>query len=82
MTEVTLTVDGQAVTAIRGTSLTGVLRQAGVWRTRTHLVTGEARGPFCGMGICFECEVRVDDQPPVRACLVRVEAGQTVTTDA
>ena len=43
-------------------------------------VTGEARAPLCGMGICFECRVTVDGAAHQRACLIAVRAGMQVTT--
>lgn len=82
MKSVHVTVDGQELVALDGATLAGVLIQSEIWRTRTHLVTGEARGPFCGMGVCFECEVTVDGRPAVRACLVRVSDDMQVQTDA
>ena len=44
-------------------------------------VSGDARGPLCGMGICFECRVTVDGVPHRRACLEPVRAGMVVQTD-
>lgn len=43
---------------------------------------GMARGPVCGMGICFECRVTVDGDPHRRACLEPVRDGMEVQTDA
>ena len=43
-------------------------------------VSGEPRGPLCGMGICFECSVTVDGVPHRRACLEPVRAGMVVQT--
>jgi sarcosine oxidase subunit alpha len=43
-------------------------------------VTGEARAPLCGMGICQECRVEIDGVPGRRACLVGVEDGLFVRT--
>lgn len=40
---------------------------------------GAARGVFCGMGLCFECVVRVDGQER-RSCLTPIEAGMRVET--
>lgn len=78
---ISILVDGRPIPAIDGMTLTAVLVRADMWRTRVHLVTGEARGPFCGMGICFECELSVDGRAGMRACLVRVAHGMQVTTD-
>jgi aerobic-type carbon monoxide dehydrogenase small subunit (CoxS/CutS family) len=45
-------------------------------------VTGESRGPVCGMGTCFECRVAVDGVAGRRACLEPVRDGMRVTLDA
>lgn len=81
MTVISIDVDGQRVTAIEGQLLTSVLIGAGSWIFRTHLVSGEPRGPFCGMGSCYECELTVDGRRAVRACLVRTHDGMTVRRD-
>ncbi|MFN0108038.1 MAG: FAD-dependent oxidoreductase [Blastocatellia bacterium] len=44
-------------------------------------VTGEARAPLCGMGICFECRVTVNDQAHSRSCQIPVTEGQNVRTE-
>jgi hypothetical protein len=44
-------------------------------------VTGEARAPLCGMGICFECRVTINGQAHSRSCQIPVADGQNVITD-
>ena len=39
---------------------------------------GDARGVFCGMGVCFECLVDVDDRRNQRACMTVVTEGMTI----
>ncbi len=73
-------VDGTAVAAPRSATLTAVLVAAGRWTLRAHPLTGEPRGPLCGMGVCLECEVTVDGQPGTRACLTRITDGMRVQT--
>ena len=77
----TIFVDGVPVTARAGQTVAGALITAGwrAWRRSRH---GQARGVFCGIGLCFECLVTVDGQPKVRACLTRVHEGMRVETDA
>lgn len=79
-TDTRITIDGEPVDAAVGTSLTAVFVAGRRWRLRDNPVSGEPRGPFCGMGVCFECEVTVDGRPGVRACLTRVLPGMTVET--
>ena len=45
-------------------------------------VTGESRGPLCGMGICFECRVTIDGEPHQRSCQILCRDGMEITTDA
>ena len=44
-------------------------------------VTGELRGPLCGMGICFECRVTIDGEQHCRSCQTVCENGMDVRTD-
>ena len=45
-------------------------------------VTGEPRGPLCGMGICFECRVTIDGEPHQRSCQILCHQGMEIATDA
>jgi aerobic-type carbon monoxide dehydrogenase small subunit (CoxS/CutS family) len=47
--------------------------------TRTS-VTGQARAPFCGMGICMECRVNIDGQEHQLACQTLCLDGMQITT--
>jgi hypothetical protein len=44
-------------------------------------VTGEPRGPLCGMGICFECRAVVDGIPHSRTCQILCEPDMDVSTN-
>ena len=44
-------------------------------------VSGEPRGPLCGMGICFECRVKIDGRAHSRSCQVPSKEGMDVFTD-
>jgi len=75
-----ITVDGAALTAQRGATLAAALIAAGRWSLRVHPLTGQPRGPLCGMGVCLECEVTVDGREGTRACLIHVVDGMRVRT--
>ena len=53
-----------------------------VWSARRTLrataVTGEPRGVFCGMGVCFDCLVVIDGESSRRACMTFVAEGMRV----
>jgi D-hydroxyproline dehydrogenase subunit gamma len=44
-------------------------------------VSGQPRGPLCGMGICFECRVIIDGKLHCRSCQILCEPGMEVRTD-
>lgn len=33
-------------------------------------LTGEPRGPLCGMGVCYECRVTIDGVEHARSCQI------------
>ena len=76
--EVTITVDGEPVTAYLGETVAAVLFAEGSAQTRTT-VGGSPRGVFCGMGTCFDCLVVVDGVPNTRACMTWVSDGMRVS---
>lgn len=43
-------------------------------------VTGQPRGPLCGMGVCFECRVTVDGVPHVKSCQMLCRQGMRINT--
>ena len=43
-------------------------------------VTGQPRGPLCGMGICFECRLTVDGESHVLSCQTVCREGMEVVT--
>jgi predicted molibdopterin-dependent oxidoreductase YjgC len=76
--EVTFTFDGLPVTASAGDSVAAALLAAGVRACRTTPVSGAPRGPYCMMGVCFECLVRIDGTDNRQGCLVTVQEGMKV----
>jgi hypothetical protein len=78
--EETFTFDGASIAFQDGWSVGAALTAAGIrsWRTTRH--EGRPRGLFCGIGVCFDCLVTVDDRPSLRACLLPAKPGAAVTT--
>jgi hypothetical protein len=72
--------DGCPIPAVAGQSIGAALIAAGHRSWRRTRFGGEPRGIFCGIGVCFDCLVTVNDQPNRRACLVIAQGGDRVTT--
>jgi len=77
---VTIRIDGRSVSVPAGITVAVALAAVGQSVTR-HSVTGQPRGPLCGMGVCFECRVTIDGQPHQRACQTLCREGMEVSTD-
>ncbi|HWP43267.1 MAG TPA: (2Fe-2S)-binding protein [Blastocatellia bacterium] len=77
---ITLYVNGQPVTVTEGSMVSAAVAAAGVAAFRRS-VSGEPRGPLCGMGICFECRVTIDGRPHCRSCITACLQGMDVRTD-
>jgi len=77
---VVLTVNGCRVMVPAGASVAVAVALAGGASRRS--VSGEPRGPLCGMGICFECRVTIDGKRHRPSCQVLCQPGMEVSTDA
>jgi D-hydroxyproline dehydrogenase subunit gamma len=76
----TLRINGQTVEVAAGAMVSAAVAAAGVSQFRRS-VTGEPRGPLCGMGICFECRVTIDGREHCRSCQIPCAEGMEVRTD-
>jgi len=77
---VTLVVNGVSVTMRAGSMVSAAILKTGIHGFRRS-VTGEPRGPLCGMGICFECRVTIDGDQHCRSCQTVCRNGMDVRTD-
>ena len=75
-----LMVNGVQVTMPAGSMVSAAVLTAGHTLLRRS-VTGEPRGPLCGMGICFECRVTIDGEQHCRSCQTVCRNGMDVRTD-
>jgi predicted molibdopterin-dependent oxidoreductase YjgC len=77
---VTVVVNGVVVMMPAGSMVSAAILKSGVTAFRRS-VTGEPRGPLCGMGICFECRVTIDGEAHCRSCQTVCRDGMDVRTD-
>ena len=79
MKEITVRVNGRPVTVPDGATVAVAVNRAEEVAFRES-VTGQPRAPLCGMGICFECRVTIDDVPHQRACHRLCRPGMEIRT--
>jgi predicted molibdopterin-dependent oxidoreductase YjgC len=75
---IAFTFEGRPVEARRGETVAAALLAAGFRDLRASVVTGAPRGPYCLMGACFECLVRIDGVTNRQACMTQVEPGMDI----
>jgi sarcosine oxidase subunit alpha len=73
-------VDGKPVEAYEGETVAAAMLAAGIRIFRLSARNQEPRSLFCGMGVCYECLVKVDGVHAVRACVTPVAEGMQVET--
>ncbi|MCL4761662.1 MAG: (2Fe-2S)-binding protein [Burkholderiales bacterium] len=77
---VAVRIDGAPFDAGAGDSGAAALRAAGRLASRTSPASGAPRGPFCMMGVCFDCLVEIDGVPSQQGCTVAVAPGMRIVT--
>ena len=78
---VTIVAGGRPLRVPVGISVAAALLDAGISEFRRS-VSGESRGPLCGMGTCYECRLTIDGAAHRRSCLVPVAEGMRIDTAA
>ncbi|MCG2774197.1 MAG: (2Fe-2S)-binding protein [Desulfobacterales bacterium] len=78
--EVTLLVDGEAITALEGEPIAAALLAVGRSVFRYTAKRREPRGVFCALGRCTDCVMVVDGRPNVRTCVTPARDGLVIQT--
>lgn len=79
---VEFTFDGRRLPALAGESIAAALAANGIAAIRKFDAGAPGdeswRGLYCGMGACYDCVVTVDGRTGQRACLTKIEGGESV----
>jgi NADPH-dependent 2,4-dienoyl-CoA reductase/sulfur reductase-like enzyme len=76
-TELVVHFEGRPITGRPGDTVAAALTNAGELACR-EIENGGSRGLFCGMGVCQECLLTIDDVPGRRACMTAAKDGMRV----
>ena len=75
---VAVAVEGRTVRVPAGASAAAAVLAAG-WRGfRETPVSGAARGPWCMIGLCFDCLAEIDGVPNRQSCMVTARPGMQI----
>ena len=72
---VTFTLNDETLEAFEGETLLAALMSQRGWPMRWTECANTPRGMFCGMGVCMDCLVQVEEEGIVRTCMVVVRQG-------
>jgi D-hydroxyproline dehydrogenase subunit gamma len=75
---VTIYFEGRPLSVPRGTSVAAAVLQNGHSHTRVTAKKHDKRGPYCLMGVCYECLMEIDGVPNQQSCLIPVREGMQV----
>ena len=78
MNEVSFVFEGERVSCPEGMTVAGALFHLRSREMRTSARRHEPRSLFCGMGVCFDCVLRIDGVDNVRSCMTPVRPGIVV----
>jgi sarcosine oxidase subunit alpha len=76
--QISVSVNGIPLAVPKGTTVAVAVLLKGASCRKS--VTGQPRGPLCGMGICFECRVEISGTPHCRSCQIVCEPGMGIRT--
>lgn len=76
---VILIYEGRPIRVRSGLTVAAALLEAGVTQFRDTPVSSSARGPFCMMGVCFDCLMVIDGMANSQACMTEVKDGMHIT---
>jgi len=77
-----ITIDGRSVEARMGDTVAAALLANDVVACRVSSVSLSPRGPYCLMGVCFECLVTIDGVGNRQGCLIEACDGMAVQTQS
>ncbi len=75
---VRLEIDGLGVDARAGETVAAAMLASGLNWFRAMPVSGRHRGPWCLMGVCFDCLVEIEGLGRRQACQTVVRDGMRV----
>ena len=74
-------VDGNALIAYEGETVATTLLAAGIQTFHPSSPGNEPSRLYCGMGVCMQCLVTVNDVPSCQACQMLAQPGMKVEID-
>lgn len=75
---VSITIEGNPYVVPADISVAAAVLLSGFKKVRNTPVTNSPRLPFCMMGVCFDCLMKIDSAPNQQACQIIVKKGMKI----
>jgi hypothetical protein len=75
---ISVEVEGRTILVPQGASAAAAVLIAGLSSIRETPVGAAERGPYCMMGICFDCLAEIDGVPNRQGCMVAARPGMRI----
>ena len=75
---VSIIFEGDNIDVEKGQTVASALLVEANMVFRSSVVSGQPRGPYCMMGVCFECLIEIDGIPNQRACMIPVREAMKI----
>ena len=79
--KIIININGKDTPARLGDTVLASLLASGHVAMKKSRKLNEPRGPLCGMGVCYECQVSIDGKPNQRACMSEAKDKMVIKTD-
>jgi len=75
---INIEIEGEVVQVAEGETVAAAVLASGLCSCRTTVLSGDARAPFCMMGVCYECLMEIDGVPNRQTCQIEVKEGMKI----
>ncbi len=75
---ISVEVEGRIVRVPAGASAAAAVLVAGLSSIRETPVGAAERGPYCMMGVCFDCLAEIDGVPNRQSCMIAARPGMRI----
>ena len=75
---ITIYFEGKALNVSKDHNVATALLDAGINNFRKTTLNNESRGPYCMMGVCFDCLININGVDNQQSCTTQVSDGMKI----
>ncbi|MGE4569978.1 MAG: (2Fe-2S)-binding protein [Gammaproteobacteria bacterium] len=75
---ITIYFEGEKLIVSKDHNVATALLEAGINGFRKTTLNNENRGPYCMMGVCFDCLININDVDNQQSCTTQVSDGMKI----